>query len=782
MSFSTQPQSFYLDTIQQLLDWSPQTRAYNDFNIAKVQLQTRPPMTGQALLHDCNDYRGGYVSNADLYPQGTSDVDSYNFSFWQYMDNFCYFAHHRISVPTTWWINAAHLNGIPVIGTVIFEGSSGTDLALMVQQQRQSISQLVALCRQYGFDGWFFNIETNLPTDVSYQQITDFLGTLRSELNAVNPAALVIWYDSVTTSGYVDYQNELNAENNPFFEASSGIFTNYWWDQGGFMIRSSAAQAQADQRSPFDVYSGVYVWAQGGPVYYKPGYGNPPNDSVSAAGVCVNNGTSVGLFAPGWTFETATGTGKTHHDNFEQKDTLLWIGSGAGHNPGNSSDCIAQYIAERPVPTANHFATNFDRGCGLMMAVRGSTVSSQQWSNLGLQGLQPTYRFWAVAGDASDFNASFAQDVAYDGGASLLVQGSSTVSAASSVTYRLFDINCACSGEAQFSLVFRPMESAAAYPQPQLVLVCSDGTQYISTQAAVQQGDWWIISGSSAGLGGKTISQIQLQIGPDANQQSVTANYGVYVGLIQVASGQQATTQVSQLAAQAIYSCDTAQGALLTWNDAAIPSRYFDIWQIDGSNNTWLMRVCADTAWIEDLLPLNGSGSFTFAVQAVNSLLDAPALSSAATVNLEFNPLHFDDGPTIALLGNPPITQMTIYAGEILNALQSSNGDYDLPQHGDSSGSVNRITLESGDSIVAVSGNTGVWYGWQCVLQLTLTTRNGKTFGPFGSMAAASAITPFTYQAPDGKSILAFQGALVNVPLAGEPNVNIIQSLNVSIG
>jgi hypothetical protein len=68
------------------------------------------------------------------------------------------------------------------------------------------------------------------------------------------------------------------------------------------------------------------------------------------------------------------------------------------------------------------------------------------------------------------------------------------------------------------------------------------------------------------------------------------------------------------------------------------------------------------------------------------------------------------------------------------------------------------------------------------VLQITLTTRAGKTFGPYGTMAGATAKVPFSYAAPAGQSVLAFSGATINVPLAGGGMTDIIASLQVSFG
>ncbi len=163
-----------------------------------------------------------------------------------------------------------------------------------------------------------------------------------------------------------------------------------------------------------------------------------------------------------------------------------------------------------------------------------------------------------------------------------------------------------------------------------------------------------------------------------------------------------------------------------------------------------------------------------------------------------FNPPtgnSFDDAPIIGAAGNPNITQLTIRSGNVLDAIQAVNtgtgsynfgtqpprtkiGVFTLPQHGGNSGGSETINIPQDDPIVSISGYTGVWYGWQCVLQLTLTGKSGTTYGPFGTMAGAAGKTPFTQSAPQGQSVVAFSGTTVTVPLAGGSETAIIASLN----
>ena len=148
----------------------------------------------------------------------------------------------------------------------------------------------------------------------------------------------------------------------------------------------------------------------------------------------------------------------------------------------------------------------------------------------------------------------------------------------------------------------------------------------------------------------------------------------------------------------------------------------------------------------------------------------------------------FDDTPIMGAAGNPLISQVVVRSGEVLDAVQAtSSGTYEgnpvsytLLLHGGSGGTASTVSVPPGDSIAEVSGYTGVWFGWNCVLQLTIKTRGGKVFGPFGTMAHATSKTAFAYTAPSGQSIVAFRGSTVEVPIAGGGTTYIVQSLNVS--
>lgn len=129
--------------------------------------------------------------------QGSATHNPYVFYHWRYIDIFIYFSHHTVTIPPVCWTNAAHRNGVPVLGegkasckgsprrilglpgrtadaglttspgTFITEWTDGEKLceAFLAggEEAYHAVSeQLARIAQHYRFDGWLVNVENTL--------------------------------------------------------------------------------------------------------------------------------------------------------------------------------------------------------------------------------------------------------------------------------------------------------------------------------------------------------------------------------------------------------------------------------------------------------------------------------------------------------------------------------------------------------------------------------------------------------------------------------------------
>lgn len=146
---------------------------------------------------------------------------------------------------------------------------------------------------------------------------------------------------------------------------------------------------------------------------------------------------------------------------------------------------------------------------------------------------------------------------------------------------------------------------------------------------------------------------------------------------------------------------------------------------------------------------------------------------------------EFNDGAIISNAGNPPVTGLLVRSGNVVDSLQAANtatngAIFNMLQHGGNGGTQSTIVLDQDDVITQVTGYKGSWFGWNCIVQITLKTKNGIIYGPFGDMSNVVSQTPFSFVAPSGKSIVAFNGSTVRVPEAGGGISYVLANLDVS--
>ena len=362
----------------------------------------------------CHDFKDGYQDweacatgvSGDACPK---DTEMWRFNHWSYVDIFVYFSHYCVTIPPVGYIHAAHRHGSLVLGTLIFEWDAGlTELMKILQSfktRAKAASQLAAIAKFYGFDGWLVNVEVNLPGGSSMaSDLAAFVGDLtRATRKIIGSVSEVIWYDSVTRDGSLNWQNELNTDNEQFFKAAGSIFTNYHWDRNA-PVRSAV---KAGTRRT-DVFTGIDI-------HGRNTFGGGGFQTHIALRAIKQGGTSAAIFAPGWTVEKCPPNVKDPRELEER----FWTGPSGRFG----RECVSQYFRERPVLTELPFDTNFDPGWGPHIMRNGVMSDERRYFNMAQQQIQPSFmRTHCAGGDANAATLAVTHDKAYNGSSSIMTQ------------------------------------------------------------------------------------------------------------------------------------------------------------------------------------------------------------------------------------------------------------------------------------------------------------------------------------------------------------------------
>ena len=104
-------------------------------------------------------------------PRGINTFDANVFSYWQYIDQLVYWGGSSgegiIVPPSPDVTDAAHRNGVPVLGTIFFpQTAQEVGMARYVLAKDEDgnfpiVEKMIEVANTYGFDGWFINQETD---------------------------------------------------------------------------------------------------------------------------------------------------------------------------------------------------------------------------------------------------------------------------------------------------------------------------------------------------------------------------------------------------------------------------------------------------------------------------------------------------------------------------------------------------------------------------------------------------------------------------------------------
>lgn len=456
-----QPESSYWFP-EDLLAWDFSSDPDAAFNVSSVPLAKRVEKStlkkSNATQNDEMKVVALSIMNSSTSgnsPRGLNNFDANVFSNWQYIDQLVYWGGSSgegiIVPPSADVIDAAHKNGVPVLGTVFFpQTAHGGKLEWLDQFLEKDtdghfpmVDKLLEVAEIYGFDGWFINQETDTEV-TSFDEVAEGKTTKEAETKeglSKKHAELmlefiaeyqaekadgieVMWYDSMTTDGKMDWQNALTDENAAYMvdtemePLADSMFLNFWWTTDRLadqeLLKASKEKAEELGVNPYDLYAGIDVQENG---YMTPVKWDLFTDDQGKAF------TSLGLYVPSWTHASSS-----NPDTFQEKEQMFWVNAKGNPKLGelsknNEWPGISTFAVEQTAITSLPFTTNFSLGNGYNYFIEGEKVSSRNWHNRSLQDIMPTYRWDFEHGEGNEMSALMDYADAYNGGNSLKFRG-----------------------------------------------------------------------------------------------------------------------------------------------------------------------------------------------------------------------------------------------------------------------------------------------------------------------------------------------------------------------
>lgn len=707
-----------------ILNWNPDADKDSEYLRSRVPLQTRIAANAATqkdpnLPADTEMFNlAGDYGNAFFESFHDNNVFSqYLFNYWQYTDYYGtwhgqptanvpkslydekaqsdwtqkWFEFGTLNLPNAAYTNVAHKNGAKSIATIFYSGNDRGEQTYkdLLQGKRADgtypvADKLVEIAKYYGFDGYFVNQESSVNSaDVPAYQ--DFMKQI------IDQGIYIQWYDSATyPNGGVSYQNMFNDANSPWVQdpnkgkISDSIFLNYWFS--GNMLQDSADHAKSLGIDPkYAVFAGIEAGQKKfGSIASNANYMNVNLDA--------DGKPYVSLAALGTDFVShELGDDKKVYPKYQNqvfdRERRLWTGSSTGEkgttdisdpyiDDGTSSDSwkgFASQIAERSVIGGPVFSTSFNTGHGLEWRDNGEQTSNQQWGNINLQDILPTWQWWIDADSdplQADFDYGKKYEAAprfnytkvggYEGGDSLVLSGKLS----SDNTVRLYKTDLSVAAGSKVELTYNKLNSDDS--KLQLGLIFADDTKTIVPVDMADGGasnGWKTATVDLSQYAGKKIATLGLIVKAGANPID---NYQVNIGKITVTDGA-AYTPAAPTNFQVERAYADSDELTVKWDLADYSTAKNYLLYLD---NTFLGGRYDDTLYVKHLPAKTGTLKL-YAVGADGSrslAAEAPLNEAAAVSGVKVEPGK--DGNVKVSWTNPQVS------GEKTVTVKSDNGSW----------------------------------------------------------------------------------------------------------
>jgi hypothetical protein len=510
--------------------------------VATVLLAPRvigPAPGGPSMLVGLDNGPRAFWEVSDGFAQGRSGLvggvptgNVLNFGHWQYVDALYYYLHDTVSVPPTQWVNAAHRNGIPVLGTVTGDCDICETQApklFTLRNYPSTVKLLYQYAVDYGFDGWVIDMERGFqPAPGVLAAVKQLAGLtlpdgkpLRVAVylageSALQPAGLLPYF-AAGADWQADYSPSAPPPNFPQQTyqnlQAAGLAARHldaYWSSYVYSDTYKTSCPQGQRVTPTQLWNGNPGTSQEC-VDSQQLFRNQRTIQSSPPGSPAYY-TSTGLFAPEWTYfgnlpdpqPGDVAVGPASRTLVHAADDALWVGARARYEGpactrSGPDNAVSSLVTPRSVIGTLPFVTNFNQGEGDLYAIDGKLASAEQWNNLSAQDIAPTWSC-TVQGNlaASPVYASAANGDAYNGGSALLLTGRGSGEVA------LYNTRIKVPSGATPTLAFT--SKTVTGPLPYVKVTYGDGTTQLVQRTATSPG--WQQTTSPLSAAGKTITRI----------------------------------------------------------------------------------------------------------------------------------------------------------------------------------------------------------------------------------------------------------------------------------
>ena len=590
-------------TVDTLLSWEPTNDPDSDYSRSVVPLADR--YTGftvndyanpDAKLMVCSLANSKHdATNA----QGQESFSSYAFNYWQYATSFVYWSGSKrgqVVVPTGEFTDAAHTNGVPVMGTIFFDwGGNSSVVENFVRNYRSVADKLIEVMEYYGFDGYFFNEETAVDYTTA--------GNLRSMIAYMRqqkPNMLIGWYDSITDSGNLSYQDAVNGSNSGWVSAGvNEFFMNYNWTTQD--VNTTVSTMQNLGKSQYEAFAGLDVQQNCMNTNFSSNYllNNSNKLKLSLALYCPNS--TMGLSGDG--------------ADFHEVERQFYVNGGDPRSTSSSGWAgMSRFFADHTTIVSAPFVTNFNSGHGKAFYIDGVKSRDAEWSYQSVQDVMPTWT-WIIDSNGQKLSGAYDFEDAYNGGSSIKFYGSLTANKPNNIM--LYSTNLDINGSTNIAVTAKNdrglMKLVAYYGD-------SSTSSYANCQKATfaldaSSGGWTTSNVSLASLSGKKLYAIGFEIGGTSN----VSDYQVNIGRLAVTDSEAAAASASNARLEEIIYLDayTAE-ARIKWNGNNASS--YEIYRLNADGTRTLIMETPNTAYyIPNLVRNDDQADVTIEVVPVNA-------------------------------------------------------------------------------------------------------------------------------------------------------------------